>query len=464
MQQEHHLNMALSKLTIDPLLKKFGTTVKEGYLFSDNSKLHDEQKEALMKIIKWFQEGSTKDLTSVVVMPTGTGKTGIICCMPYMLGWAVEKKLINHDLSKPILVIAPGLDIFLQLQSSLCFSPDHPEPFLKKVRIFTKEELKICYYKTYVVQNTSSIPNLEKTADEIVLSNAQKFRKNKDEDPNYIDLPKDMFSMVIVDEAHHLPADQWGKVLKKFKPAKFVFFTATPHRYDGREITTDMALSIKGYTYELKKEEAIAKKLIRDVQFTELDYQSLSPKIAVLQAIKDCLNEKNERFRLPGGKKHTAIVATRIIDEAEEAKTLCVNELKYTEKEVIVITSKNTRRERETILKDIQNGKYKIIIVVSMLIEGFDYPPLSVLGILTKIASPVKFAQLVGRIQRVVRVQKKETEDEEEKTDGGDTMIEVEDTIVGDIFSHTEYKQRQMFENYKNPKITKEYIEEEEMD
>ena len=425
---------ALSEFEEDPpRIKKYGTALKEKVFFSKNSKLHNQQKEALEKIIEWFQEESTKDFTSVVVMPTGTGKTGIICCIPYMLGWAVEKKLVDHDLSKPILVIAPGLDIFHQLQSSLCHTPRHYEPFFKKVGIFTAADLKKCYYDTYVVEKTSVIPYLQATTAEIVLSNAHKFRE-RDGYSNYCDLPRDMFSMVIVDEAHHLPADLWEKILKTFD-AKFVLFTATPYRYDGKEITTDKALSIKGYTYELKRDEAIPKKLIRDVKFTEVD--GLSSQLAVLQAIKRCLNEKNEHFRLPGGKKHTAIVATKSIAEAEDVQTLCLDELEYTEKEVKIAVHKN-----------IQNGDYKIIIVVSMLTEGFDYPPLSVLGILTKIASPVKFAQLVGRIQRVVRVQI------EEET-------EVEDTIVGDIFSHTDYKQKQMFENYKNPKITKEYIEEE---
>ena len=43
-------------------------------------------------------------------------------------------------------------------------------------------------------------------------------------------------------------------------------------------------------------------------------------------------------------------------------------------------------------------------MVVEWLLEGFGHPPLSIAAILTKIVSPVKFAQFIGRAQRIVRV------------------------------------------------------------
>jgi hypothetical protein len=61
---------------------------------SDDSPLHPQQKEALWKLKKWFSESNkvdgekTKDYTAVVKMPTGTGKTGVMCCLPYYLAGA----------------------------------------------------------------------------------------------------------------------------------------------------------------------------------------------------------------------------------------------------------------------------------------------------------------------------------------------------------------------------------------
>ena len=70
----------------------------------------------------------------------------------------------------------------------------------------------------------------------LFLSNVQKWRLENDgrhKIPSYRELPSNLFSMVIVDEAHHVPAPQWREIIDKFqKHAKIVFFTATPERAD----------------------------------------------------------------------------------------------------------------------------------------------------------------------------------------------------------------------------------------
>lgn len=106
--------------------------VKYGRAVSDRLKqqpiLHQQQKDALESLAKCFSEDhekkgqKTKDYTAVVsiCLLHGTGKSGIICCLPYYLGGA---NLSCIDFSKPILAIAPGLDIFLQLKESLLTNP-----------------------------------------------------------------------------------------------------------------------------------------------------------------------------------------------------------------------------------------------------------------------------------------------------------------------------------------------------
>ena len=70
--------------------------------------LFSVQEIAIERIINWFSSPKTTNTTAVVAMPTGSGKTGVICCLPYYLGDAVTSKRLNIDLSKPILIIAPG--------------------------------------------------------------------------------------------------------------------------------------------------------------------------------------------------------------------------------------------------------------------------------------------------------------------------------------------------------------------
>ena len=73
-------------------------------------------------------------------------------------------------------------------------------------------------------------------------------------------------------------------------------------------------------------------------------------------------------------------------------------------------------------IEKIQKGVYDIVIVVNMLREGFDYPPFSIAGIVTRIMLITKFSQFVGRIQRVVR-------HEEEEEDGVSLVISLHTNI-----------------------------------
>ena len=421
---------------ITPFLLEYGKLVKEKIFFCANSTLHREQKVALQNIIDWFSKDETKNLTSVVVMPTGTGKTGVICCLPYMFGWAVEEKKIVLTLSKPILVIAPGITILNQLERNICYDAENEyKPFLLEREVFNGAEAEYCY-RTWVVASTDSVRRLDRTENKyaVVLCNAQKWRKGKDDIPNYESLDDNLFSAVIVDEAHHLPAKQWKKIIDKLSSAKVIFFTATPIRHDGKEITRALSLT-QDYTYVLERGEAIGRRLIRDVTFTALS----TNRVGVLLAIQQRLKEKNRDFPLPGNNKHAAIVITKNIIEAKEVEGTCKKELKWTNIRLVCSESEKYLKDSKSVIKDIKTNGYDLIIVVAMLLEGFDHPPLSVAGILTGIQSRVKFAQFVGRIQRLVRTPREEDEN-----------------ITGDIITAKEYAQQELFDQYKEPTIVNE--------
>ncbi len=68
----------------------------------------------------------------------------------------------------------------------------------------------------------------------------------------------------------------------------------------------------------------------------------------------------------------------------------------------MVYSAKSKEEKSDIVIEDIKRHKFQVV-VVGMLLEGFDYPPFSIAGISTKIRSLVKFAQFVGRIQRLVR-------------------------------------------------------------
>ena len=311
------------------------------------------------------------------------------------------------------------------------------------------------------VNSTADIRAL-KTASryDIVLSNAQKWRRTDKTTPvpNYEDLQNDLFSIIIV----HLPANQWQEIINKFKDhAKVVFFTATPERADDVPITADLAIQEVGLAYELTRERAIEEKQIRELAWDLGQEESAIPPAKkrkrskyedgeknestknVLTKVKKCLDEKSKKFPLPGGKKHTAIIIASNIMEAREifktSKELFEPEL------VALCHSEIGKMKNEKIIKDIKvKDKYRVVVVVKMLVEGFDYPPFSIAGIVTRIGSITKFSQFVGRIQRLVR-----------------TKDEIEENIVADVISHEYFKQKWLKEKYLKPRIQTERDEED---
>ena len=434
-----------------PLLVDKGEKISRRF----NRHLFKQQVTALDRISDWFANPEKTQKTAVIAMPTGSGKTGVICCLPYRLGADVASgKLVGVDLNKPILVIAPGIPILNQLHNELELTNNNT--FLVQKHILRETELHAHYnVKRILTSNDIQQQALEKV--EIVLVNAQKGQGRGARDiPTWNDLDWDLFSVVIVDEAHHLPAPQWSKIVERFKVhAKVVFFTATPYRSDKREITAD--INTDGLTYYLPRQEAIDSNIIRRTRLTcvpaELvtrydgGQRRLEMAEMTLRSAKMMIDEKNRSQRLPGGKLHMAILAAYSIEEANVIADKWNESFPDDPPSAAPMHSGLKKEERKEIEMRLKSGQLKLIVIVQMLLEGFDHPPISIAVIATRIRSPVKFAQFIGRAQRVVRC------------DAG-----VEQRGVANIITHQYFEQNENYELFKSESlipISEEEIEED---
>ena len=264
-----------------------------------------------------------------------------------------------------------------------------------------------------------------------ILANAQKWHiRPSSTSPNILwkELKEDTFSVIIVDEAHHLPATQWQRIIDKFsKHAKVVFFTATPFRSDGQEITNSIGLV--GFAYRLDRRYAIQRNIIRDTTFDSIETPASTDKdenLQILKNVSDLLTEKNTQCPLPGGYRHVAIAIARDKAGADALEKMWND--RHHNKSAAAYHSDLKKGPLADIMKRLKEGKVQLLVIVAMLLEGFDYPPISVAAIATGIKSPVKFAQFIGRAQRVVRIPEKEEQ-------GG----------IANIVTHEHYQQ---LENY----------------
>ena len=183
-------------------------------------RLLQQQILALRAVIDHSPEFDQKHVV-LVSMPTGSGKTGVIACLPYYLGNIIQpgSKEPRYLFDKPILVIAPNLAIRDHINSK--------NPFLISKNIVPQHLHDEVLPKPLSIEKTSDLRNQShlQTA-EIIIANAQKFLAADWEGH----LDDNLFRLVIVDEAHHHPATTWRRIVNKFRnpDCPVFFFTATP--------------------------------------------------------------------------------------------------------------------------------------------------------------------------------------------------------------------------------------------
>ena len=393
-----------------PIFKKVGAVVRTQA--EEGSRLRDVQKDALHNLEGWFTNPETTRRTALVVMPTGTGKSGVMCCLPYYLA-STKVPIEGLDFSKPVLFIAPDLTINEQLTNDLSIPKTKvsPKPFLVRSGIIS-DNAQTLHATMPVVNQVASASELCEYLQAhcgVVVTNAQKWHIR----PTAVweTLQEDCFSLVIVDEAHHLPADQWKRVVEKFKcHARVVFFTATPYRADGKSICDEVGEH--RFAYYLSRNDAIKRNIIRLTKFCEIAVTKESPFETLLHHTVNRLEEKDKKSPLPDDKQHVAMIIMGNVQEVNDMTILA--KMKHPQLHTVAVCKKQTQlhatqirrelpiRERKKAMKDIKDGTARIIIIVKMLLEGFDHPPVSIAAICTSIHSPVRFAQFIGRAQRVI--------------------------------------------------------------
>ena len=373
--------------------------------------LLQHQSKALTELESFFSGPETGREVALVSMPTGSGKTGIMCCLPYFLGNIGPPKQPKYPFDKPILVIAPDLAITSQLEQQMLVSRKDltGQTFLLKrgiVPLARHAQILPTGVKLEETTDLQNIPYLE--GKEIIIANAQKFLGEEWEQ----NLPDDMFQLVIVDEAHHHPATTWRRIVQKFQDhAMVVFFTATPYRGDGQQV-------LEGpLTYHLTLEDAIRNDIIRKTKFEELDsmeslegnplWDDASPqdreeigRFATI--LRRVISLQGTKAALPDNVPHMAMAITKDTKGADKLVEVW-KVLNPDAPASVYHSGVKPKRRREEVFNQILENKLKLVVVVEMLLEGFDHPPISIAAVATKIVSPVKFVQFVGRAQRIYR-------------------------------------------------------------
>ena len=294
------------------------------------------------------------------VSPTGSGKTQVI-------GMICESA---HEKKKPVLLLAHRNSILIQISNKLKeFGINHGiiAPGYPHVR-----------YRIQVASVHTMVRRLKQ-------------------------YDRDTFSLIIIDEAHHIMANTWKTIVEYFYTAKLYGATATPVRLDGQGLGNFFESMVVGPSYDY----------LVNMGFLSKPYYKI-PEHIDLSDIKTTAGDFNKKqLSQKFNKRHitgNAIEFYREYCDKESAMAFCVS-IKHCEDaskefekagyKVNIVHSKLNEYKNMQAIENLKNGIIDILFSCDKIGEGTDIPDIKSIVLLRPTQSLTINHQQVGRGSRI---------------------------------------------------------------
>lgn len=264
------------------------------------------------------------------------------------------------------------------------------------------------------------------------------------------------YDIVIIDEAHHAPADTYLEVIKKLQPKFLLGLTATPFRKDERDVAAIFGQPLVYYSVYKALQKGYLAKVEYHLHNDNIDEDWITQNSRKGHTIKQ-LNKKifiperdeticEKIYKLWGDRKlERGIIFCNSSEHAERIEKLLKANFQLA---VWSLTNKiKDSRERAKRLREFRTGKCSILTCYDMLNEGVDVPDVDFIVFLRVTHSRVYFLQQLGRglrykegktllvqdfvadIRRIKRLKSFQNEFEEARKN------EIEDLYINDAFN-----------------------------
>ena len=317
----------------------------------------------------WAVKGhfTAQDKPALVSLPTGAGKTALMMLLAF--GLHAERVLIITPTDVLRKQTAEKFQELDGLKSSEVVPDDIESPRVhkQKSRITSRAQwMSLSEYDVVV-----SLPHVISTG----------FHQD------IVEPPEDLFDVVLYDEAHHMRAPSWHKLLSDYQRAKQVLLTATPFRRDKRRLPGRLV-----YFYPLSK--AMTTGLYHPVKYEPVPSTSPATRNTELRnrAVQVL---KREREVYADAK---VLIRTDNIREANSLEPLYRAE----NIKVETIHSQRTPKQNDDSLRRLEHGEIDGLIGVGMLSEGIDIPSLKIAVFHSPPKSFPFTVQLIGRVARPI--------------------------------------------------------------
>ena len=219
-----------------------------------------------------------------------------------------------------------------------------------------------------------------------------------------LQLPDDYYDYIVFDEAHHIVADSYQKILRKFKPKVLLGLTATPERMDNSDITQYFNHQISA---EIRLDTALNNRLLApfhyfgitdSVDLSEVKWErghfvaSELTKVYTNNDLRTHIIFKSLEEYLPN---YNDVRALCFCVDQQHANYM---NAKFTLAGLrsAVLTSENSQN-RNYEIKRLAEKKINYLFVVDMFNEGIDIPSIDTVLFLRPTESLTIFLQQFGR-------------------------------------------------------------------
>lgn len=214
--------------------------------------------------------------------------------------------------------------------------------------------------------------------------------------------PRDRFSLVIVDEAHHAVASTYRRVLDHFEAAKVLGVTATPDRSD--ETAMGQVFDSVAYVYDIQdgiRDKWLCPVVVQQVQVDAIDLSAVKTTAGDLnQGQLDAVMASEEalhgiaRPTLELSSNRRTILFTTSVDNAHRLAEVLNRYRGGCARAVDGTTAHDDRRD---LLRGHRAGEYQFLCNVGVLTEGYDDPGIACIAMARPTKSRALYAQCIGR-------------------------------------------------------------------
>ena len=221
---------------------------------------------------------------------------------------------------------------------------------------------------------------------------------------NMNNFKKNEFDIIIVDEAHHVPANTYKTVVEYFQPKLLIGLTATPFRTDKQDVHKYFG-GLDGHVGKYDLYWALKHKWLAFPKYQVYGHDISQEKIDAIQkgfSVQDIdknlfVKEKDEKMIETLEKKANEIINCKAIVFCRNI-THIKNLIKhFPSGSATYAYSKMSGEERRENIRNFREGNFKYILTCNLFNEGIDIPETNLLAFLRTTNSRLIWLQQLGR-------------------------------------------------------------------